>query len=80
MLGLTTPCHQKTAPHHAVQAAIRPVVQSKGIRKGFTFSHRALRKSGYQDEILFQSHATHTRKKTRKRSIAWFNPPFSESV
>ena len=39
-----------------------------------------LRKSGYQDEILYQTHTTDTRKKTRKCNIVWFNPTFSESV
>ena len=48
--------------------------------KALSLYTEALRKSGYQDEILYQNHATHTRKKTRKRSIVWLNPPFSESI
>ena len=53
--------------------------QEKFVKASSIYTE-ALRKSGYQDKILYQNHTTHTHKKTQKCSIVWFDPPFSESI
>ena len=41
----------------------------------------ALDKSGYKDQLTFQKTSTNDiQRRQRKRSILWFNPPFSKSV
>ena len=40
----------------------------------------ALRKSAFHDNITFIPKTTKTNKKTRKRKIIWFNPPYCLSV
>ena len=48
----------------------------------------ALKKSGYKDKLEYKEPKTETnedkkdkqKKKTRKRNVLWYNPPFSESI
>ena len=41
----------------------------------------ALAKSGYKDKLVFEPpQNTPTKKKNRKRTVTWFNPPFSANV
>ena len=40
---------------------------------------KALEKSGYKHNLTYKPEKKH-RKKTRKRNITWFNPPFSENI
>ena len=39
----------------------------------------ALKNSGYNEELQYNSHTNKSRK-SRKRKVTWFNPPFSNSV
>ena len=43
---------------------------------------KALRESGYDEELLFNKTNTNTEtpRRNRKRNIIWYNPPFSKNV
>ena len=40
----------------------------------------ALRNSGFTDELTYQEPKVNNKKRSRKRNITWFNPPYSSNV
>ena len=70
MLGVTIPLViKKQLPSMLPKRLSNLSCNQEEFVKASSVYTEALRKSGYQDKILYQNHATHTRKKTRKRNI-----------
>ena len=52
------------------------------FKKSKPIYEKALRESGYDEELLFNKTNTNTEtpRRNRKRNIIWYNPPFSKNV
>ena len=53
-------------------------VMRKSLRGRLLFTKKALLEAGYKDEIIYEKFAYN--KKTRKRNIIWFKPPWSDTI
>ena len=50
------------------------------FKKSSNIYQRALYDSGYRHQLQYKPTSIHTKQRTRKRNITWYNPPFSKNV
>ena len=50
------------------------------FQKAISMYEQALQASGHHQKLQFQQEHANQRKRTRKRNITWFNPPYNDLV